>query len=299
MALDQISQLLNINYIGNEEADRKNIESSIVGLFNRVTALESAQADNLAEIAGLKAALERGEQCVGALRELAHRHGWNGVENSKILHVFLADLIAALEARAVAAETELERYSKEDQQVHENYMGQLERHLGRKPESLPDGIDDLARDRDALAALAEERRVALEKIRKSTAEDRSKFYESEDVPDSVEYAWLVATEALRAKSPTETPSPERNSLVSWLNGEADEKDNIAKGFSGEAGDLPLKHIMQVEAANLRLAAELLAIPSSALAGLERRVRVQCLRSTREHLESVMSAMIEAEENRGI
>jgi hypothetical protein len=40
----------------------------------------------------------RREECITALRSLAHRLGWNGVENSKILHVFLENYIEEQQA---------------------------------------------------------------------------------------------------------------------------------------------------------------------------------------------------------
>lgn len=56
----------------------------------------SAERDRLS--AERDAAIEdnkRGEQCIGNLRQLAHECGWNGVENSKVLDVFLRQHIAA------------------------------------------------------------------------------------------------------------------------------------------------------------------------------------------------------------
>ena len=49
-------------------------------------------------IAELEASISRSEQCTGRLREIAHARGWNGVENSKILDVFIEQYIAELEA---------------------------------------------------------------------------------------------------------------------------------------------------------------------------------------------------------
>jgi len=68
----------------------------------------TAKRDSLsAEVERLNGQLQRGERCVGKLRELAHDLGWDGVNNSKILEVFLEQIITAATARAEAAESRL------------------------------------------------------------------------------------------------------------------------------------------------------------------------------------------------
>ncbi len=54
-------------------------------------------------VAELEANAERGARCVGHLRGLAHSNGWNGIENSKILHVFFDDFIGQLKQERDAA----------------------------------------------------------------------------------------------------------------------------------------------------------------------------------------------------
>ncbi len=75
--------------------DWTTIEAALKVLLDQPGHFDAA-VFSLAAIARLKAEHEdavgmnqRGERCIGKLRELAHQRGWNGVENSKILEEFL------------------------------------------------------------------------------------------------------------------------------------------------------------------------------------------------------------------
>lgn len=53
--------------------------------------------------------LRRGERCVVKLREIAHRMGWNGVDNSKILEVFLDEYFNSITIERDELRAEAER----------------------------------------------------------------------------------------------------------------------------------------------------------------------------------------------
>lgn len=67
-----------------------------------------AEVDKLkADLAAANGVNQRGERCIGKLRELAHAHGWDGVNNSKILEVFLEQHINYLVDSAEELKEEL------------------------------------------------------------------------------------------------------------------------------------------------------------------------------------------------
>lgn len=63
----------------------------------------------LAEADGMN---KRGERAIGALRDLAHRHGWDGVNNSKILEVFLEQKFDELSSQLAEARRDGARWRK-------------------------------------------------------------------------------------------------------------------------------------------------------------------------------------------
>ncbi len=95
----------------------------------------------------------------------------------------LRESLAASEATVARLVGERDRQDAEDQAVHANYMSTLERYLGRAPESLPDGIDELAKQRDAESSLAESRRLALDEA----------YEAAEQWHHSVEWEWQEYT----------------------------------------------------------------------------------------------------------
>ncbi len=125
---------------------------------------------------GLRAELEiergmtrRGEQAIGKLRVLAHSLGWNGVENSKILEVFLENYVTELR-------TELAQHRKATEEALENLekaealnvffrdgVGECHVMISRnsseyqirknwEPTELPPRLQRIMQDREALAA---------------------------------------------------------------------------------------------------------------------------------------------------
>lgn len=66
----------------------------------------------VAHVAGLRETLARQEGDIANLVRVGTRHGWNGVENSKILWQFFDDALTAAEARAGRLAAILDRYAR-------------------------------------------------------------------------------------------------------------------------------------------------------------------------------------------
>ena len=64
---------------------------------------------------------KRGEQTIGMLREIAHKHGWNGVENSKFLEGFFDNYISELCSKVAELEGEVAS-AREIQETTEQAM---------------------------------------------------------------------------------------------------------------------------------------------------------------------------------
>lgn len=172
------------------ERNAKHLEYLMQGVVTEShhKALEAGAAA-LREIDTLRAQLaaanrqqQRGEQCVGKLRELAHGLGWDGVNNSKILEVFLEDALAAATGRAEKAEAELKAANERAEKAEVERADAL-RCSGENAKAWQEAVCDEAvkrthllkeiglteQQRDALAARVAELEAQLAEARKEAA----------------------------------------------------------------------------------------------------------------------------------
>jgi len=118
--------------------------NALPALLDRVEELEAALAATTHQSGVTRPSAPELAEEMEAARIRTASNGWLGVVDK------LRARIAELEEDA------------EGQQLHENYMALLTKALGRRPYSLPDGIEALVAERDALLArIAELERTHL------------------------------------------------------------------------------------------------------------------------------------------